>query len=123
MFAGLFDNGQWTMDNGQWTLANGQWTWTIWTMDNGQLDNGQWTMDNGQWTMDNGQWTMDNGHSPFTISQLNCNDYKTMKVIESYRQAKETLISFEILPALKGKTINSIYENLDPLMEVQAFVY
>lgn len=26
-------------------------------------------------------------------------------------------MSFEILPPLKGKTINSIYEHLDPLME------
>lgn len=40
-----------------------------------------------------------------------------MKVIEHIRQAKSTLISFEILPPLKGKTINSIYEHLDPLME------
>ena len=41
----------------------------------------------------------------------------TMKVIDHIRQAKNTLISFEILPPLKGKTINSIYEHLDPLME------
>ncbi len=40
-----------------------------------------------------------------------------MKVTEHLRQAKGTLISFEILPPLKGKTINSIYEHLDPLME------
>ncbi len=40
-----------------------------------------------------------------------------MKVIDHIRQAKKTLISFEILPPLKGKTINSIYEHLDPLME------
>lgn len=40
-----------------------------------------------------------------------------MKVTEHLRQAKETLISFEILPPLKGRTINSIYEHLDPLME------
>lgn len=41
----------------------------------------------------------------------------TMKVIDHIRQARDTLISFEILPPLKGKTINSIYEHLDPLME------
>lgn len=35
-----------------------------------------------------------------------------MKVIDHIRQAKKTLISFEILPPLKGKTINSIYEHL-----------
>ncbi|MCO5237301.1 MAG: methylenetetrahydrofolate reductase [Chitinophagaceae bacterium] len=40
-----------------------------------------------------------------------------MKVTEHLQQAKSTLISFEILPPLKGRTINSIYEHLDPLME------
>ncbi len=40
-----------------------------------------------------------------------------MKVTEHIQQAKGTLVSFEILPPLKGKTINSIYEHLDPLME------
>jgi len=46
-----------------------------------------------------------------------------MKVIDHIRQAKDTLISFEILPPLKGKTINSIYEHLDPLMEFKpAFI-
>jgi methylenetetrahydrofolate reductase (NADPH) len=40
-----------------------------------------------------------------------------MKVIDHIREAKDTLVSFEILPPLKGKTINSIYDHLDPLME------
>jgi methylenetetrahydrofolate reductase (NADPH) len=40
-----------------------------------------------------------------------------MKVTDHISQAKDTLISFEILPPLKGKTINSIYDHLDPLME------
>ncbi len=40
-----------------------------------------------------------------------------MKVTEHIQQAKDTLISFEILPPLKGKTIESIYNQLDPLME------
>src|ERR1700681_542343 len=40
-----------------------------------------------------------------------------MKVIEHIQQAESTLVSFEILPPLKGKTINSIYTHLDPLME------
>ncbi len=40
-----------------------------------------------------------------------------MTVIEHISQAKDTLISFEILPPLKGKGIKSIYEHLDPLME------
>lgn len=40
-----------------------------------------------------------------------------MKVIDHIKNAKNTLVSFEILPPLKGKTISSIYEHLDPLME------
>ena len=41
-----------------------------------------------------------------------------MKVTEHIRNANGgTGISFEILPPLKGKTIESIYNHLDPLME------
>jgi methylenetetrahydrofolate reductase (NADPH) len=40
-----------------------------------------------------------------------------MKVTEHIAKASETLVSFEILPPLKGKTINTIYAHLDPLME------
>ena len=43
-----------------------------------------------------------------------------MKVIDHINRAKEkneTLISFEILPPLKGKGIEGLYEHLDPLME------
>jgi methylenetetrahydrofolate reductase (NADPH) len=40
-----------------------------------------------------------------------------MKVIDHINQAKETLVSFEILPPLKGKGIAAIYNHLDPLME------
>ncbi len=40
-----------------------------------------------------------------------------MKLTEHIKQAKETLISFEVLPPLKGKTITTIYDHLDPLME------
>jgi len=40
-----------------------------------------------------------------------------MKVIDYINEAKGTLISFEILPPLKGKGIQSIYDHLDPLME------
>jgi methylenetetrahydrofolate reductase (NADPH) len=40
-----------------------------------------------------------------------------MKVTEHIARAGSTLVSFEILPPLKGKTINSIYDHLDPLME------
>ncbi|MEY2834410.1 MAG: methylenetetrahydrofolate reductase, partial [Bacteroidota bacterium] len=40
-----------------------------------------------------------------------------MKVIEHINQAKDTLVSFEVLPPLKGKNISSLYNHLDPLME------
>ncbi len=40
-----------------------------------------------------------------------------MKVTEHLENAKQTLFSFEILPPLKGKSIDSIYNTLDPLME------
>ncbi len=40
-----------------------------------------------------------------------------MKVVDHINQAKDTLFSFEILPPLKGKSIESIYNGIDPLME------
>src|SRR5438067_7034318 len=40
-----------------------------------------------------------------------------MKVTDHINEAKDTLISFQILPPLQGKTINSIYDHLDQLME------
>jgi methylenetetrahydrofolate reductase (NADPH) len=40
-----------------------------------------------------------------------------MKVIDHIRQAKDTLVSFEVLPPLKGKGIGALYNHLDPLME------
>ncbi len=40
-----------------------------------------------------------------------------MKVTEHIAQAKDTLISFEVLPPLKGKGIDALYKHLDPLME------
>jgi len=40
-----------------------------------------------------------------------------MKVTEHIAQSKKTLLSFEVLPPLKGKTITSLYDHLDPLME------
>jgi methylenetetrahydrofolate reductase (NADPH) len=38
-----------------------------------------------------------------------------MHVTAHLAKAKDTLVSFEILPPLKGKTITSIYDHLDPL--------
>jgi len=40
-----------------------------------------------------------------------------MKVTDHIKQATKTLVSFEILPPLKGKGIQSLYQHLDPLME------
>ena len=46
-----------------------------------------------------------------------------MKVTDHLNQSKETIISFEILPPLKGKGIQSLYKHLDPLMETKpAFI-
>ncbi len=40
-----------------------------------------------------------------------------MKVIDAIQNTTETLLSFEILPPLKGKGIDSLYGAIDPLME------
>lgn len=46
-----------------------------------------------------------------------------MKVTEHIAQANKTLISFEVLPPVKGNSIDSIFKHLDPLMEFKpAFV-
>jgi methylenetetrahydrofolate reductase (NADPH) len=46
-----------------------------------------------------------------------------MKVTDHIAQAKGTLVSFEVLPPLKGKGIEALYKHLDPLMEFKpAFI-
>jgi len=40
-----------------------------------------------------------------------------MKVIDHLNQAKKPLFSFELLPPLKGRGIQAIYEGIDPLIE------
>ncbi|MFN5325078.1 MAG: methylenetetrahydrofolate reductase [NAD(P)H] [Bacteroidota bacterium] len=40
-----------------------------------------------------------------------------MKVVDHLKKAQKTLFSMEILPPLKGKSVKSIYELIDPLME------
>ena len=40
-----------------------------------------------------------------------------MKVTEHLKASNGTLFSFEILPPLKGKSIQSIFDGIDPLME------
>src|SRR5881394_1628179 len=46
-----------------------------------------------------------------------------MKITEHLKNAKETLLSVEILPPLKGKSIQSIWDILNPIMDFKpAFV-
>lgn len=46
-----------------------------------------------------------------------------MKLTQKLSQSKKTLFSIEILPPLKGKSIQSIYDGIDPLMDFKpAFV-
>jgi len=46
-----------------------------------------------------------------------------LRIIDQLENTKETLFSFEILPPLKGKSIQSIYDGIDPLIEFKpAFV-
>lgn len=40
-----------------------------------------------------------------------------MKVTEHLEKAKGTLFSFEVLPSLKGKDIQDLYDGIEPLME------
>lgn len=40
-----------------------------------------------------------------------------MKVIDHIANAKDTLFSFEVVPPVKGKNIDELYRNIDPLME------
>ena len=40
-----------------------------------------------------------------------------MKVTEYIKQAKKTLFSIEILPPLKGESMQTIIDGIDPLME------
>ena len=40
-----------------------------------------------------------------------------MKVIDKISSTRETLFSFELLPPVKGKSIDIIYKAIDPLME------
>jgi methylenetetrahydrofolate reductase (NADPH) len=48
---------------------------------------------------------------------------KIMKVTEHLKKASSTVFSIEILPPLKGKSIQSIYNAIDPLLEFKpAFI-
>lgn len=40
-----------------------------------------------------------------------------MKVTQHFQEAKSTLFSFELLPPVKGNSIHSIFDGIDPLME------
>ncbi len=43
--------------------------------------------------------------------------FASMKVTEHLKNTKKTLFSIEILPPLKGKSVQSIFDLIDPLME------
>ena len=43
--------------------------------------------------------------------------FRALKVIQHLEEAKKTLFSFELLPPLKGASIQSIYEGIDPLIQ------
>lgn len=46
-----------------------------------------------------------------------------MKVIEHFKRAESTLFSIEILPPVKGSSIQSVFDGIDPLVEFKpAFV-
>jgi methylenetetrahydrofolate reductase (NADPH) len=46
-----------------------------------------------------------------------------VKLTEKINRSKDSLFSFEILPPLKGKSIDSIYKGIDPLLEFKpAFI-
>ncbi|MBK0402626.1 methylenetetrahydrofolate reductase [NAD(P)H] [Adhaeribacter sp. BT258] len=40
-----------------------------------------------------------------------------MKVTEHFKNAQDTLFSFEILPPLKGQTLKGLFDHIEPLME------
>ncbi|MEZ4986182.1 MAG: hypothetical protein R2795_14280 [Saprospiraceae bacterium] len=47
-----------------------------------------------------------------------------MKVTDYFEQAQgKTLISFEVLPPLKGGRMQDIFDALDPLMEFKLPIY
>ena len=46
-----------------------------------------------------------------------------MTVIDHINQAKNTLLSFEILPPLKGKGIGAIYDHLGSFDGIQTSLY
>src|SRR5688500_3162044 len=46
-----------------------------------------------------------------------------MKVTEYFNNTDKTLFSFELLPPLKGKSIDSLYQGIEPLLEFKpAFI-
>lgn len=50
-------------------------------------------------------------------------EIEQMKVTDHIREATSPLISFEVLPPLKGRGINALWDHLDPLIEFKpAFV-
>ena len=58
-------------------------------------------------------WTCERGNCKLIFLSLR----HFMKVIDHINGSNGTIVSFEILPPLKGKGINALWEHLDPLME------
>jgi hypothetical protein len=71
--------------------------------------------------------TLFNRFALHLILDLLCTTYSkrtaTHESKDHIEQAKDTLISLRSFPPLKGKTINSIFEHLDPLMEFKTIIY
>jgi methylenetetrahydrofolate reductase (NADPH) len=58
------------------------------------------------------------GKSSRNAGQSSGTKIKTMKVTEHFKKAgKKTLVSFEVLPPLKGGSMQAIFKTLDALME------
>src|SRR5687768_5907090 len=65
-----------------------------------------------------------NSFAPYALRWYFCTTFYTMKVTDYIAEADgKSLVSFEILPPLKGKGIGALWNHLDPLMEFKpAFI-
>lgn len=58
-----------------------------------------------------------NAQKPLILSVITINLLVIVKVVEHLKNAKSTLFSLEIIPPVKGESIESIFRAIDPLME------
>ena len=65
-----------------------------------------------------------NSFAPMALQWYFCTTFYSMKVTDYINEANgKSLVSFEILPPLKGKGIGALWNHLDPLMEFKpAFI-